>query len=225
MEGWTWAATWSRRAAGGGQWNGTSGLLAGVVRTVRYMQRAKAPGYVVPLTLAIIVVLLYLNFRNFSQVAILMGTLPLALMGNVWLMYFMDYSFSIAVGVGADRPGPGVAVKPGSSCWSTLDQAWRQLGGEVGVTTAARLARRCCRSRPAGAPVLMTAVATIVGLLPILYGAGTGSEGDEPPGGTMVGGMIRRGAADPAGVAGDLPAGRRWQLHRATVMAALPSGQ
>ena len=66
-----------------------------------YMERARQRlAYVVPLTLAIIVVLLYMSFRNFAQVAILMGALPLALVGSVWLMYWFEYNFSIAVGVG-----------------------------------------------------------------------------------------------------------------------------
>ena len=66
-----------------------------------YMQRAKAKlAYVVPLTLFIIVILLYLNFRNVIEVAMIMGTLPLAMVGSIWLMYLEGFNFSVAVGVG-----------------------------------------------------------------------------------------------------------------------------
>ncbi len=56
--------------------------------------------YVVPLTLTIIIILLYMNFRNFVEVSIIMGTLPLAMVGSIWLMYLGGYNFSVAVGVG-----------------------------------------------------------------------------------------------------------------------------
>ncbi|MFP3457789.1 efflux RND transporter permease subunit, partial [Psychrobacter sp. SIMBA_152] len=64
-----------------------------------YMERAKAKlSYVLPLTLAIIVVLLYLNFRSFTEVFIIMATLPLAMIGGIWLMYLEGFNFSVAVG-------------------------------------------------------------------------------------------------------------------------------
>ena len=66
-----------------------------------YMQRAKAKlTYVIPLTLAIIVILLYLNFKCLSEVLIIIATLPLAMVGGIWLMYFEAFNFSVAVGVG-----------------------------------------------------------------------------------------------------------------------------
>jgi len=65
-----------------------------------YMERAKEKlTYVIPLTLAIIIVLLYMNFRNATEIAIILGTLPLALVGSIWLMYLLDYNFSVAVAV------------------------------------------------------------------------------------------------------------------------------
>ena len=179
-----------------------------------YMQRAKARlAYVVPLTLAIIVVLLYLNFRNFSQVAILMGTLPLALVGSVWLMYFMDYSFSIAVGVGMIALA-GVAVETGVIMLVYLDQAWRQLQAEKSEITAARLAEAVLQGAGLRVrPVLMTAVATIVGLLPILYGAGTGSEVMSRLAAPMVGGMISAVLLTLLVLPVIYLLWRRWQLH------------
>jgi Cu(I)/Ag(I) efflux system membrane protein CusA/SilA len=156
-----------------------------------YMERAKARlAYVVPLTLAIIVVLLYLNFRSFAEVAILMGTLPLALVGSFWLMYLMGYSFSIAVGVGMIALA-GVAVETGVIMLVYLDQAWRRLQAQDGQPTSAALAEAVLQGAGLRVrPVLMTAVATIVGLLPILYGDGTGSEVMSRLAAPMVGGMI-----------------------------------
>jgi len=156
-----------------------------------YMQRAKARlAWVVPLTLGIIVVLLYMNFRNFAQVAILMGALPLALVGSVWLMYAMDFSFSIAVGVGFIALA-GVSVETGVIMLVYLDQAWRRLlesnpSPDEESLYQAVLQGAGLRVRP----VLMTAAATIIGLVPILYGSGTGSEVMSRLAAPMVGGMI-----------------------------------
>jgi Cu(I)/Ag(I) efflux system membrane protein CusA/SilA len=160
-----------------------------------YMERAKAKlTYVIPLTLMIIVVLLYMNFRNFAEVAILIGALPLALVGSVWLMYWLGFNFSIAVGVGIIALA-GVAVETGVIMLVYLDQAWRELlrqcdEGEFELNQAqlrhAVLQGAGLRVRP----VVMTAGATIVGLLPILYGEGSGSEVMSRLAAPMVGGMI-----------------------------------
>ncbi len=156
-----------------------------------YMQRAKARlTYVVPLTLAIIVVLLYVSFRSFSHVAILMGGLPLALVGSVWLMYWMDFSFSIAVGVGFIALS-GVAVETGVIMLVYLDQAWQRLQQEEAAVDPAQLSSAVLHGAGLRVrPVLMTAAATIIGLLPILFGVGTGSEVMSRLAAPMVGGMI-----------------------------------
>jgi Cu(I)/Ag(I) efflux system membrane protein CusA/SilA len=156
-----------------------------------YMQRAKDRlAYVVPLTLAIIVVLLYMNFRSFSHVAILMGALPLALVGSVWLMYWMDFNFSIAVGVGFIALA-GVAVETGVIMLVYLDQAWHRLLENDASPDREALDRAVLEGAGLRVrPVLMTATATIVGLLPILLGSGTGSEVMSRLAAPMVGGMI-----------------------------------
>jgi Cu(I)/Ag(I) efflux system membrane protein CusA/SilA len=156
-----------------------------------YMQRAKARlTYLIPLTLAIIVVLLYMNFRSIAQVGILMGTLPLALVGSVWLMYVMGFSFSIAVGVGFIALA-GVAVETGVIMLVYLDQAWRRLLQESESPSESDLTEAVLRGAGLRVrPVLMTASATVVGLLPILFGTGTGSEVMSRLAAPMVGGMI-----------------------------------
>jgi Cu(I)/Ag(I) efflux system membrane protein CusA/SilA len=160
-----------------------------------YMERAKERlAYVVPLTLAIIVVLLYMNFRSFAEVAILMGALPLAMVGSIWLMYWFDYNFSIAVGVGVIALA-GVAVETGVIMVVYLDQAWQRLMASRGGNPADLDREMLLEAVLEGAgrrvrPVLMTAGATIVGLLPILFGAGTGSEVMSRLAAPMVGGML-----------------------------------
>jgi Cu(I)/Ag(I) efflux system membrane protein CusA/SilA len=156
-----------------------------------YMERAKDKlSYVIPMTLLLIVVLLYLNFRQFTPVVILMGSLPLALVGSLWLMYALGYNFSIAVGVGVIALA-GVAVETGVLMLVYLEQAWQQLLRVERQPSAAQLTDAILHGAVSRVrPVLMTAVATIVGLLPILFGSGTGSEVMSRLAAPMVGGML-----------------------------------
>lgn len=160
-----------------------------------YMERAKAKlQYVVPLTLVIIVILLYVNFRSFWEVAMIMGTLPFAVIGSFWLMYLLDFNFSIAVGVGLIALA-GVAVEIGVIMLVYLNQSVTNLRDEA--ESDGQRVVRLDEFRQAvldGAvlrvrPVLMTTGATIAGLLPIMYSDGTGSEVMQRLAAPMVGGM------------------------------------
>jgi len=155
-----------------------------------YMERAKAKlMYVVPLTLAIIGILLYINFRNLTEVAILMGTLPFALLGSIWLMYLEEFNFSIAVGVGFIALA-GVAIEISVIMLVYLNQAYQQLLRETDNPTRQQIADVVISGAGLRVrPVMMTAAAIIVGLLPILYGSGTGSEVMSRIAAPMVGGM------------------------------------
>jgi len=161
----------------------------------QYMERAKEKlTYVVPLTLMVIVLLLYLNFRRIAEVAIIMGTLPLAMVGSVWLMYLEGFNFSVAVGVGFIALA-GVAVEIGVIMLVYLNQAYQELRDRAQesnvVITLAQL--REAVTHGAGLrirPVMMTALSIILGLLPILYGTGTGSEVMSRIAAPMVGGMV-----------------------------------
>lgn len=149
---------------------------------------------VVPVTLVIIILLLYMNFRNLTEVAIIMGTLPLALVGGFWLLYLLDYNMSVAVGVGFIALS-GVAVEIGVVMLVYLNQAFqkhqseaKQNGSELtleGVRSAV-IDGALLRVRP----IMMTVAATIAGLLPIMLGSGTGSEVMRRIAAPMVGGMI-----------------------------------
>ena len=156
-----------------------------------YLRRAKEKlAYVIPLTLAIIVVLLFMNFRRISEVALLMGTLPFALLGGVWLLYWQGFNFSIAVAIGFIALA-GVAVEIGVIMLVYLNQArQRALAGKQRLT---RAELRDAIIQGAGLrvrPVMMTAAAITAGLLPILFGAGAGSEVMSRIAAPMVGGML-----------------------------------
>jgi len=160
-----------------------------------YMLRAKEKlSYVIPVTLAIIVILLYLNFREIAPVLILMGTLPLSLIGSFWLMYILSFNFSIAVGVGLIALA-GVAVETGVIMLVYLNQAWQKLQKECEPDERLPTSEMITEAVVAGAglrvrPVLMTAGATIIGLIPIMLGSGTGSEVMSRLAAPMVGGMV-----------------------------------
>ena len=160
-----------------------------------YMQRAKEKlTYVVPLTLAIIIVLLYLNFKNMIEVAMIMGTLPLAMVGSIWLIYLEGYNFSVAVGVGFIALA-GVAVEIGVIMLVYLNQAYQAMLAEhktqgIPIDKSSIFAVVIEGAGKRVRPVMMTAAAIIIGLLPILYGTGTGSEVMSRIAAPMVGGMI-----------------------------------
>ncbi|TMN33693.1 CusA/CzcA family heavy metal efflux RND transporter [Pseudoalteromonas sp. S2755] len=155
-----------------------------------YMERAKAKlTYVVPLTLGIIIVLLYLNFRSFSEVAIIMATLPMAMIGGLWLLYLEGFNFSVAVGVGFIALA-GVAVEIGVIMLVYLNQAISELKDKPQALTVEAINNAILEG--AGKrirPVMMTVATIIIGLLPILYGSGTGSEVMSRIAAPMVGGM------------------------------------
>ena len=160
-----------------------------------YMVRAKERlATVVPVTLAIIILLLYLNFRNFSEVLIILGTLPMALIGGFWLLYLLGYNMSVAVGVGFIALA-GVAVEIGVIMLVYLNQALKQHN-EIALREQRSLSKQDIHSAVIdGAllrvrPIIMTVTAIIVGLLPIMLGGGTGSEVMRRIAAPMVGGMV-----------------------------------
>ena len=160
-----------------------------------YMVRAKDRLFVVgPLTLGIIVFLLYLNFRRFGEVAIILGTLPMALVGGVWLLYLLGYQLSVAVGVGFIALA-GVAVEIGVVMLVYLDQAIRHRSaiaqGEGRKLTGDDVAQAVVEGAALRVrPIMMTVAAIIAGLAPIMFGGGTGSEVTRRIAAPMVGGMI-----------------------------------
>ncbi len=156
-----------------------------------YMQRANQRlRVVVPVTLALIFLLLFLHFRNVTQSLMVMVSLPFALVGGVWLMWLLGYNMSIAVGVGFIALA-GVAVEIGVVMLVYLDEAHHRLTvhGER-VTPGALLG--AIREGAGGRvrSVVMTVTAIVGGLLPILWSHGTGASVMKRIAAPMVGGML-----------------------------------
>ncbi|WP_022698129.1 efflux RND transporter permease subunit [Euryhalocaulis caribicus] len=160
-----------------------------------YMQRAKQRfALVVPVMVAIIMLLLFLNFRNIADVLIIMGTLPLALVGGLWLMFLAGFNLSVAVAVGFIALA-GVAVEIGVLMIMYLRQELtaaekraatqgRKLEAGELVEAIRRGALRRLR------PIMMTFSVIVAGLLPIMYGHGTGSEIMRRIAAPMIGGIV-----------------------------------
>jgi Cu(I)/Ag(I) efflux system membrane protein CusA/SilA len=159
------------------------------------MERAKQRlAVVVPITLVIIVLLLYLNSRSMVEVLIILGTLPTALVGGIWLLYLLDYNVSVAVGVGFIALA-GVAVEIGVVMLLYLKQALADQyafaeaeGRRPGDEDLARAVRQGALMRVR--PIMMTVGSIVIGLLPIMLGDGTGSEVMRRIAAPMVGGMV-----------------------------------
>jgi len=160
-----------------------------------YMVRAEERlRVVVPLTIAIIVLLLYINFRNFIEVLLIMGTLPFALIGGIWLMYLTGYNMSIAVAVGFIALA-GVTVEIGVLMVVYLDHALQKVKADLAREGRVMTREDVRQAVLEGAglrvrPIMMTVFAIVIGLVPIMMGSGTGSEVMQRIAGPMIGGMI-----------------------------------
>jgi Cu(I)/Ag(I) efflux system membrane protein CusA/SilA len=160
-----------------------------------YMERAKEKlAVVVPLTVLIIFVLLYFNFKRLTETLIVMLSVPFSLVGGIWLMGWLSYNMSVAVAVGFIALA-GVAAETGVVMLIYLDHAWEQIKAKcaaegrapaVGDLYAAVMEGAVERVRPK----MMTVVAIMAGLLPIMWSHGTGSEVMRRIAAPMVGGMI-----------------------------------
>ncbi|QJD57580.1 efflux RND transporter permease subunit [Pseudomonas sp. gcc21] len=167
-----------------------SGMSISYSGQFEFMERANAKlKLVVPATLLIIFVLLYLIFNRFSEALLIMATLPFALTGGVWFLYLLDYNLSIATGVGFIALA-GVSAEFGVIMLLYLTNAWteRQGAGRTDKPALLEAIREGAVQRVR--PKAMTVAVIIAGLLPILLGSGTGSEIMSRIAAPMVGGMI-----------------------------------
>ncbi len=152
-----------------------------------YMQRAAARlRLVVPATLGLIFLLLYLNFRSVGASLLVMLSLPFALVGGIWFIYLLGYNWSVAVAVGFIALA-GVAAETGVIMLMYLDQAWV---ARTGRTPADLLAAIIEGAVERVRPKMMTVTAIIAGLLPILWGNGAGASVMKRIAAPMVGGML-----------------------------------
>ncbi len=172
-----------------------AGYLAQWSGQFEYLERAKDRlSVVVPVTLLIIFLLLYLNFRRLTETMIVMLSLPFALVGGFWLMYWMGFNMSVAVAVGFIALA-GVAAETGVIMLIYLDNALKEVREHCDVE-GRNLTRADLRAAIIeGAvervrPKMMTVVAIMAGLLPILWSHGTGSEVMQRIAVPMIGGMV-----------------------------------
>lgn len=161
----------------------------------QYMERAQERlNVIVPITLALTVVILFVAFRRLEEVMIILLTLPFALAGGVWLLYLLGYNMSIAVGVGFIALA-GLTVETSLVMLVFLNSAFAEHR-----ETAAQEGRRFDRSDVVKAvrngallrlrPIIMTDVTVVAGLLPIMLGTGTGSEVMRRIAAPMIGGIV-----------------------------------
>ena len=158
-----------------------------------YLERAKQRlAIVVPLTLALIFLLLFLNFRRLTETLIVMLSLPFALVGGIWLMWFMGFNMSVAVAVGFIALA-GVAAETGVIMLIYLDHALTEAKDRAkgrDLTREELYAAIMVGAVDRVRPKMMTVVAIMAGLMPILWAHGTGSEIMQRIAVPMIGGMI-----------------------------------
>jgi Cu(I)/Ag(I) efflux system membrane protein CusA/SilA len=184
-----------------------------------YMERAIGKmKIVIPVTLLSIFLLLYLNFKRLTETFIVMLSVPFALVGGVWLMWLLNYNLSVAVAVGFIALA-GVAAETGVVMLIYLDHAWEAIkqksalaGRQPGVEDlyAAVMEGAVERVRPK----MMTVVAIMAGLLPIMWGTGTGSEVMSRIAAPMVGGMISSTVLTLAVIPAIYALVKEWRLKR-----------
>src|SRR5882724_537531 len=156
-----------------------------------YMQRAKERLiYVIPLTILIIFVLLYLNFQSVAKTLIVLLSVPFALIGSIWLLYFLGYNLSVAVWVGIIALA-GVAAETGVVMIVYLDEVFERRVREGSLTSMKDLSEAIIEGAVQRVrPKMMTVMAIIAGLLPIMWSHGAGADVMKRIAAPMIGGMV-----------------------------------
>ena len=155
-----------------------------------FLERATAKLKIeVPFTLLIIFILLYLTFRRFDEALLILATLPFALVGGFWLLYLLGYNLSVAGAIGFIALA-GVSAEFGVIMLLYLKHAWeaRVAAGQTSTSDLLDAIREGAVLRVR--PKAMTVAVIIAGLVPIMYGSGTGAEVMQRIAAPMVGGMI-----------------------------------
>jgi copper/silver efflux system protein len=172
---------------------------------------------VIPATLALIFLLLYLNFRSVGESLIVMLSLPFALVGSFWFIWMLGYNWSVAVAIGFIALA-GVAAETGVVMLIYLDHAWRARSAngrrpDLRDLYDAVMEGAVERVRPK----IMTVTATIAALLPIMWGGGTGISVTRRIAAPMVGGMISSTVLTLVVIPAVYALWREWQLSRGRV--------
>ncbi|HWO41518.1 MAG TPA: efflux RND transporter permease subunit [Candidatus Eisenbacteria bacterium] len=180
-----------------------------------YLQRAKERLlYVVPLTILIIFVLLYLNFQSVAKSLIVLLSVPFALVGGIWLLDFLDYNLSVAVWVGIIALA-GVAAETGVVMIVYLDEVYERRLREGSMATGRDLNEAIIEGAVQRVrPKMMTVMAIIAGLLPIMWSHGTGADVMKRIAAPMIGGMVTSTVLTLAVIPAIYAVWRGWELRR-----------
>jgi len=156
-----------------------------------YMERArKTLNVIVPIAILSIFVILYIHFGNMAEAAIVMGGLPSALVGGIWLLYLLDYNLSVAVAVGFIALA-GLAAETGVVMLVYLDEAFRRHDNMGRMRSVQDLFDAVVEGASTRVrPLLMTVSTTLIGLLPIMFATETGSKVMKRIAAPMVGGLV-----------------------------------
>ena len=156
-----------------------------------YMEKArKTLNVIVPVTLLVIFLLLFIHFGNIIEVIIVMASLPFALLGGIWLIYLLDYNMSVAVGVGFIALA-GLATETGIVMLVYLDEVFTRKKKSEEMNSSTDLHESIIEGAVERVrPLIMTVATTLIGLLPVMYGTGAGSQIMKRIAAPMVGGLI-----------------------------------
>ena len=185
-----------------------------------YMERAKARlTVVIPVVLALIFLLLYLNFGAVPEALIVMLSLPFALVGGIWTTWLLGYNWSVGVAIGFIALA-GVAAETGSVMLLYLDHAWRARRAEKRRLSLRDLVDAIHEGAVERVrPKMMTVTAIMAGLLPILWSAGTGSSVMKRIAAPMVGGMVSSTVLTLVVIPAVYSLWKEWELRSAGVSA------
>jgi Cu(I)/Ag(I) efflux system membrane protein CusA/SilA len=156
-----------------------------------YMEKARRTlNIIVPATLLVIFILLFIHFNNIIEVVIVMASLPFALLGGFWLIYLLGYNMSVAVGVGFIALA-GLATETGIVMLVYLDEVFKRKKSDNQMKTAEDLHDSIVEGAVDRVrPKIMTVATTLIGLLPVMYGSGAGSQIMKRIAAPMVGGLV-----------------------------------
>ena len=180
-----------------------------------YMEKArKKLNIIVPVTLLVIFILLYVHFYSVIEATIVMASLPFAMVGGVWLLYLLDYNLSVAVVVGFIALA-GLAAETGVVMLVYLDETFERRKKQGKMNTPADLEAAIIEGAVERVrPKLMTVCTTLIGLLPVMMGTGTGSQVMKRIAGPMVGGLISSTVLTLVIIPAVYGIWKRWELRK-----------
>jgi len=180
-----------------------------------YMEKArKTLNLIVPVTIVVIFILLYIHFHSITEAAIVMASLPFALIGGIWLLYLLDYNLSVAVVVGFIALA-GLSAETGVVMLVYLDEAFEKREHQGAMNSPKDLQRAIIEGAVERVrPKLMTVATTLIGLMPVMIGGQTGSQVMKRIASPMVGGLVSSTILTLVIIPAVYEIWKRWELRR-----------